>query len=221
MEFMKLLQGRRSTRKYLPIPVEFEKIMTIMDGMKYIPSSGNLQDWKFIVVVDKEKRQIISDCCLEQDWIAKAPVHIIVVADVDRNRTFYGIRGERLYVIQDSAVAATYIELIAQDMGLGACWVGGFDESRMKELLQIPGDNRPQVVITLGYTDEMPLEKQSLSLYDYTFLEKYGGRIADINEFMQWYSPRVQKAAGQGKAAAIKVFHKLIEKGKEALEKKE
>lgn len=217
MEFNDLLQGRRSVRKYLPIPVEFEKIMSILDSMKFIPSAGNLQDWKFIVVVDKEKRQIISDTSLEQDWVAQAPVHIVVVADVDRNRTFYGIRGERLFTIQDSAVAAAYIELIAQDLGLGSCWVGGFDEARLKELLQIPGDYRPQVLITLGYTDEIPLEKKSLSLYDYTFLEKFGGRIADINEFMQWYSPKVGKSVVKTKEAAKSGFKKLVEKGKEVL----
>ena len=53
MNTLEAINARRSVRKYIERPVEFEKITTILDAARKAPSAGNLQDWKFILVTEK------------------------------------------------------------------------------------------------------------------------------------------------------------------------
>ena len=60
---------RRSVRSYLDLPIEREKLGMVLDAGSMAPSAGNIQDWKFIVVVDLDKRKEIAEACLEQYWM--------------------------------------------------------------------------------------------------------------------------------------------------------
>ena len=53
MNTLDAINNRRSIRKYLDKPVEFEKLTVILDAASKAPSAGNLQDWKFILVTDR------------------------------------------------------------------------------------------------------------------------------------------------------------------------
>ena len=86
MDVLEAIRTRRSVRKYRDIPVEWEKVGLILDAGRLAPSSGNLQNWKFIVITDKNARHQISEACLEQQWMAKAPVHIVIVAEPETAR---------------------------------------------------------------------------------------------------------------------------------------
>jgi nitroreductase len=63
----------------------------------------------------------------------------------------YGDRGEKLYCIQDSAAAVEHVLLLAVDNGLGACWVGAFDENEVSKILNLPLHVRPVAIIPIGY----------------------------------------------------------------------
>lgn len=43
---------------------------------------------------------------------------------------------------------------MATSYGLGTCWIGAFDEPKVKEILEIPKDIEVVGLITLGYSDE-------------------------------------------------------------------
>ena len=59
MEFLDALQGRRSIRTFLPKQVEFWKLSEILDAARYAPSAGNLQNWNFIIIENRETKK---DC---------------------------------------------------------------------------------------------------------------------------------------------------------------
>ncbi len=219
MEVFECIITRRSIRKYLDIPVEWDKVGTILESGRLAPSSGNIQDWNFIVVQDEEKRKTIAEASLKQHWMSKAPVYIIICADLKKSERFYGVRGNRLYSIQNNAAAIENMLLTAHSLGLGACWVGAFDENVVSRVLNIPDYARPQAIITIGYSDEKPDIPQRYPLTTVAFFEKYGNRIKDMASVMHDYSLVMERNLKKGKAVFEKTGSSLTEKGKGLAEK--
>ncbi|MHA2023662.1 MAG: nitroreductase family protein, partial [Candidatus Thorarchaeota archaeon] len=126
METFECIEKRRTVRKYLDTPVEWEKVGNILRAAQLAPSSGNVQDWRFVVVTDKTKRTALANAALKQNWMARAPVIIVVYSDSAATKRFYGLRGEKLYTIQNCAAAAENMTLAATDQGLASAWIGAF-----------------------------------------------------------------------------------------------
>ena len=169
------------------------------------PSSGNLQNWKFIIVQDENLRKSIAEACYGQLWMATAPVYIVVCGNPDRGSQFYGIRGERLYTIQNCAAAVQNILLAAHDIGLGSCWVGAFEEDTLRDLLGIPEHIRPQAIITIGHAAEKPRDPPwKEEIYTTTYLNSYEGRIRDIDHVLGYHAGKFHKIIDTSKAATKK-----------------
>lgn len=169
--------SRRSIRKYQDLPVEWDKIGVLAECANQAPCAGNLQSSRVIVVIDEGVKKQIAEACLQQTWMEKAPVYMVVCADVKKSGQFYGTRGERLYSVQDAAAAAENIILAAHALGLGTCWVSAFDEEMMKRILGIPDWARPQAVVTVGYPDEKPPQPAKYKVEITTFLDYFWNRI--------------------------------------------
>jgi len=101
------------------------------------------------------KRRLV-EAALDQVFIEEAPVVIVVCANEVRSSQGYGVRGETLYCIQDTAAAIQNIHLTAYSLGLGTCWVGAFREQEAREILKIPHVIRPVAIIPVGYPAEVP-----------------------------------------------------------------
>ncbi len=215
MDVVDCIRTRRSIRKFLDKPVEWEKVATVVDAGRSAPSAGNLQNWKFTVILDEAKRKDIAEACLQQYWIQKAPVIVVVTGEPAKSERFYGVRGARLYSIQNCAAAVENMLLTAHAQGLGACWVSAFDEDMVKRVLGIKpesGDIRPQAVIPIGYAGEQPPEPSKHPLTTVLFLDGYGSRVTDVNEWAGFTSTHVQKLFKKGKSILEKVTKKVAKK---------
>jgi nitroreductase len=214
MDTIECILTRRSIRKYKEIPVEWDKVATILEAGRAAPSAGNLQNWKFIVVMDSDKRKKIAHACLNQDWMIQAPVHIVICSEPDKAKRFYGLRGERLYSIQNCAAVAQNMLLAAHALGLGACWVGAFDEDLIGSLINLPSNitMRPQVIITIGYADEKPPAPAKFTLWNVAYLEKWWGRIKDVDSTLGYFSPKVMKTIDKGREILSKINEKLMKR---------
>lgn len=211
METLECIHTRRSIRRYSEAEVEWEKIGKILEAGTMAPSAGNLQDWKFIVVTEESTREAIAKACMEQTWMAFAPVHIIVCSEPSNTERHYGIRGLRLYTIQNSAAAIQNMLLAAHDLGLGSCWVGAFEEELVRQHAGIPDNVRPQGIITVGYAIEKPKMPIKKELYEVVFIESYRNRIKDMNQAMRYKGMILQDN--------IQKFKEKVSKGSEALPK--
>ena len=220
MDVIEAISKRRSVRKFLEAPVEWEKVSQVLDAGRIAPSAGNVQEWKFIVVTDLELRKKVAECALKQHWISKAPVIIIICADIDKIKRHYGMRGERLYSIQDCAIAATHMILTAESLGLATCWVGAFEENMLQRVLEIPDNSRPQVIIPMGYADEKPKPTTRLRLENMVFLNGYGAvhRIKDMG--MVLWDHNVLGRAVKSTKETIKDVDKLTKPQRETLAEK-
>ena len=193
MEIFDSIFNRRSIRKYLQVPVEFDKVTRVLEAGTKAPTAGNLQDYRFILVTDKLVIKEVAEHCTEQFWIAEAPVLIVVCSDTERAEKYFGLRGQRLYSVQNAAAAIQNMLLAAHALGLGSCWVGSFDENYVSDKLGIPDDVRPQAIITLGYADEKPKDKTEEPLETMIYFNEYGSTVKNWNMYIRNYSEELSK----------------------------
>lgn len=198
MDLFEAITKRRSIRKYQPKDVEWFKIADMIDSARYAPSAGNLQDWRFIVVKERSNIVALASASYEQHWMESAPVCIVVCSDLRNTERLYGVRGTRLYTIQNSSAALENMMLTAYSHGLGTCWVGAFNEDEVSGIFHLPPFIRPQAILTVGYADEKPKEPLRTSVETITYFEswgslsgrkvvptemlKYGHEYGDLNE---------------------------------------
>ena len=120
----------------------------------YAPNAGNIQNWQFILVTDHDRIKSIYQHCLHQEAVHNAQAIIVICGLVNKAERMYGLRGKRLYTVQNCAASAQNMLLAAHSLGLGACWIGAFDEDQISNTFNIPARARPQVILALGYADE-------------------------------------------------------------------
>jgi nitroreductase len=112
MEVKKAILGRRSVRRFGTGLIELGNAA---------PSAGNLQARDFVVVRDQKTKDDLALAAHNQDFIAEAPVVIVVCANMDRIM-HYGKRGVTLYSLQDCAASIQNMLLAIHDMG-GLCCI--------------------------------------------------------------------------------------------------
>lgn len=174
MDLFEAIYTRRSIRKFLAIPVEFDKLSEIVKAGCYAPCAGNLQNWKFIIETDPEVIKGLYHHTLEQEAFLSATAAIIVVAETEEGEKFYGMRGKRLYAIQNCAAAIQNMLLAAHALDLGAVWIGAFDENRVNDQYSIPSAARAQAIILVGYPDEKPAPRHMKHPWYLTNFGRYG-----------------------------------------------
>ena len=148
MTVIDAIKKRFSVRTYHNEPVDESVLSCILEAAQYAQSAKNLQDWRFIVIRDQEKRSELSIAAKNQSFVAEAPV-IIVCCGVGTD--YIMTCGQHSYPI-DVAIAMENMALTAHEAGLGTCWIGAFYEERVKELLSIPKEGvRVVGMLTIGY----------------------------------------------------------------------
>lgn len=175
MDVFEAIRERRSIRKYLDLPVEWDKVGSILEAGRLAPSAGNLQAWKFVVVRDLNKRKLLAEAAGQQYWMEQAPVFIVIVGVFNKHERFFGQRGKELYVIQDCAMAAMHMMLAAHALGLGSCFVSALQEEKVGEIILMRGGARPMGIITIGYAAEKPPMPLRYRLENFCYLETDAG----------------------------------------------
>jgi nitroreductase len=169
----KVIQDRYSVRRYAERPIEEEKLNLILESGRLAPSASNSQPWHFYVVKSRDKinalaaKMPLGETIVHNAFIAQAPVVIAATAgpiSLLRRILSYVINKRWHYL--DVAIALEHMTLTAWDIGIGSCWIGWFDEKKVKRLLDIPGDQEVIALLTLGYPkeDETPPEKHRKEL---------------------------------------------------------
>jgi nitroreductase len=171
MDIMSAIKKRKSVRIFLEKDVEEEKLRVILEAARLAPSASNRQEWRFIVVRDKEKRLGLMKAAKSQSSVGEAPVVIACCAETDNHLMTCG---QACYPI-DVAIAIDHMTLMAVELGLGTCWIGAFYEEEVKKVLDIPKEIRVVELLPLGYPkDPRPVEKERKSFKEIVSLESWG-----------------------------------------------
>jgi len=166
MALLDLLEHRKSIRDFLDRPVEREKIMMCLQAARIAPSASNSQPWKFIVVDDRQLKDKLCKAAFSgiysfNSFCKTAPVIIVIVSEKSKFLARVGgmFRGTQYYLI-DIGIAGEHLVLQAEDLGLGTCWMGWFDEGAVKSILNVPEEKKIDVLIALGYYDRQEVSPE-------------------------------------------------------------
>lgn len=149
-DFIELARKRHSVRYFQDKKVEHEKLSEIVGTARTAPSAGCIRAYAIDIAIDDDTKKLLVEAAFGQKFIAEAPVILGFSADVVKSSVRYGKRG-KLYAIQDATIACTYAMLAAEQLGLSSCWVGAFDEKKVKKVLKLWTGLIPIALLPIGY----------------------------------------------------------------------
>jgi nitroreductase len=159
MNVIDAIKTRKSVRKYSDKPIENEKLTAVLEAGRLAPSASNRQEWRFIIVRDLAMRKKLVEAANRQGFVGEAPTVIVACAETDGHIMRCGLPCFPI----DVAIALDHITLAAVELGLGTCWIGAFDEMKVKEILGIPNEIRVVALMPIGYpSDPSSVEKRRL-----------------------------------------------------------
>ncbi|MFZ3166188.1 MAG: nitroreductase family protein [Candidatus Methanoperedens sp.] len=169
MDVKTAIRTRRSIRAYDPREVEEEKLVRVLESGRLSPSASNRQERRFIVIRDAGTRKALSEAARNQKFLADAPV---VIAACSVEKEYVMSCGQLAYPI-DTAIAVDHMTLAAVEEGLGTCWIGAFDEKKVKEILNIPDEIRVVTLLPIGYPSDIPRPTPRKSLDEIVLWETW------------------------------------------------
>lgn len=176
-KFSELIKNRRSMRKFTAEELSQEEVVTLLKTALMAPTSKRSNSWQFIVVDDKALLQELSRCKEQaSSFIADAALAIVVTADPLASDVW----------IEDASIASIIIQLQAEDLGLGSCWVqvrervaasGVPSDEFVREVLDIPLQLQVLSVIAIGHKgmERKPFDEEHLQ-WEKIHINKYGGK---------------------------------------------
>ncbi len=152
MNVEKAVMERYSVRSFQDKDIPEEVIEKIKKAIWISPSADNRQPYKFIFVKDKKiKEQLVKEG-KTYEFVGKAPLVIVAVADPEEAYPYIGREKHEVYLL-DIGIAIAQANLVATENGLGGCWVIVFDEEKIKKILNIPEKYIVVALFPVGYSN--------------------------------------------------------------------
>ncbi|NLX93315.1 MAG: NAD(P)H nitroreductase [Clostridiales bacterium] len=170
-DFFELIAKRESCRNYSEKKVEREKLEKCIEAARLAPSACNSQPWSFTAVDSPEFAPQVAKCLQEMGmnkFTDNCPAFVIIAEEKATLSARVGGKVKNQdYAPIDIGLATAQLCLAATDQGLSTCIMGWFNESKLKELLDISKEKRIRLVIAVGYAvDEELRQKSRKSLED-------------------------------------------------------
>lgn len=174
-QFSDLIKNRRSMRKFTDEELTQDEVVALLKAALMSPSSKRTNCWQFVVVDDKEILQKLSLCKeMASSFLADAALGIVVLADPLASDVW----------IEDAAIASLMVQLQAEDLGLGSCWVqvrerftadGVPSGDYVHEVLDIPLQLQVLSIIAVGHKGMLrkPFNEEHLQ-WEKVHINKYG-----------------------------------------------
>ena len=176
MDTFDAIYQRRAVKHYDPEhELSDDEIQKLMEAAVQAPTSFNIQNWRFVLVRDKELRQKIRAAANDQAHITDSSLLIVMTADlkawekspdrywrdapqevaellVNWMGPFYQGKAElqRDEAMRSCGLAGQTIMLAAKAMGYDSCPMIGFDPVQVGELINLPDDHVIGFMIAVG-----------------------------------------------------------------------
>lgn len=173
------IQRRRSCRNFEKRLVDPAVLKVLLEGALLAPTSRNLKPCHFILVEDPVILERLSGSkAVGSAFLKDAPAGLVILADPERSDVW----------VEDCANTAAYVQLLAEELGLGSCWIQirlRFADREaavpsaqvVREALAIPESLEPAVIVALGYPakNREPQERKTL-MWDRVYRDRFGNR---------------------------------------------
>ena len=138
MDVHEAIRNRRSVRSYSSKSIPADVMERMRQALRFAPAAANSRPWHFILVQDQALRQDLARAAHDQSFVAHAPVVVVACGFPDQASKHMGGSANSAGI--DVAIALDHLTLAAVAEGLGTCWIGAFDEQRVKEPAAFPED---------------------------------------------------------------------------------
>lgn len=182
MDVNEALKRRRTTRAFEPdgLMLQREFIEELIAKACMAPSEFDLQPWRFLVVRDRERKEMLYQCAFRQSLIRDASAAIIVCGDTRgheaANRTVkdwiaLGLIDQKdalrvetsikaayeasekarlIMAIRNASYVAMNLMLLATEQGIATTPIVSFSEEAIRRAFKIPERYLPVVLVLLG-----------------------------------------------------------------------
>jgi nitroreductase len=175
MDTLTAIRERRSVKHYDPNHTMPEaEINALLEMALLSPTSFNIQNWRFVVVTDQEKKEAIRAAAWNQAQVSEASITILLCADLNAH-----VGGERYWgnapepvramlvpmiapfyennpqlqrdeAMRSVGIAAQTLMLAAKAMGYDSCPMIGFDPVQVAEIIGLPENHIIGMMLTVG-----------------------------------------------------------------------
>ena len=143
--FATLIKSRKSTRKFTDQLLNPEQVEMILKAALMAPASKRKNPWQFVVVEDKEMLAKLSVCKpAGAAFLKDCALAVVVLANVMESDVW----------VEDASIASIYMQLQAEDLGLGSCWCQKRNRQMVRGLLDVPYQLDVLSIIGIGYKDQ-------------------------------------------------------------------
>lgn len=146
MNVFDAIKSRRSIRSYLPKPIEDEKLAQLLEAARLAPGARIEQNFKMVLVTDDHLKKDLVSACKGQRFVGEAPVVLVMCYNNERTM----LCGQPVRPI-DCSIALSFMLLEAEELGLGMCWLGWFNDEDVRQILEIPEEYKVFAVLPIGY----------------------------------------------------------------------
>ncbi len=153
---LKIIMERRSIRKFTSQKVPIQEIHELLEAARWAPSGGNAQPLRYIIITGIDAIEAIK--MISPGLFGEPPAMIVVCFNKDKI-----LPTSQVHYI-DLGTALQNILLMAHSKGLGCCPIASFDAEAVAELLSLPNNIKPVLLLVLGYPDAHPSPPSRLPL---------------------------------------------------------
>ena len=146
MDVSEAIRNRYSCRHYQDKPLEQHHLAAVLEAARQAPSAKNLQDWRFIVVTDKQTKKKLAAAANNQTFLEEAGAIVVACTVSD-----HVMRCGQTVGPIDVAIALEHMCLQATDLGLATCWIGTFYADKVKSIVGVPENATVIELLALGY----------------------------------------------------------------------
>jgi nitroreductase len=157
--------SRRSIRRFMNEPVSEQVMNNILEAGRRAPSATNQQPWHFVVARDHNEKEACSFGGFNR-FVTEAP--FVVVGLYRKSEVII----EKLSLM-DVTIALQNMVVAAWVQGVGSCWMGAFDERKLKDTLNLPVDSRIVGAVAFGIPAENPSQPTKKALSETVHFDKW------------------------------------------------
>lgn len=173
MKLDKAIQSRRSIRKYKSSAPSWKRVIEAIDAARYAPMAGNIFTLNFILVDEEEKIKEMAKWS-SQDFISSAKMAIVFLTKDSRTVNSYGKKNGERFCRQQAGAAIQNFLLKLQESKIATCWVGLFNEEKIKKILKVPEDYEVEAIFPVGIANEIPKKRNVRDLNNFLYFNQFG-----------------------------------------------
>ncbi len=221
-ETLKVIDGRRSLRGYDTREISEEHKKLILHSAFRAPTAGNLMQYSIIEVADQKMKDKLVTTCDNQPFIAKAPLVLLFLADLQRLYDFFEYSGvptlckergveyvtpkeaDLLLASCDAVIAAQNAVIAAESLGIGSCYIGDIMENieDHRAMFDLPNWVFPIALLCFGYPlrEDRDVREKTPRFSEHLvyFKDKY--KHIDMKEFESEFAYRFKDVTKSGQS---------------------